>query len=72
MAHFIKLNRLSFARDKDGSPIFIPTLLNMDMVVNIDPRDGENSYTCIYTKHKHIEVKEGLDEILKLSKENCL
>jgi hypothetical protein len=68
MAHLIKLNVLDPSHDGDAkNRTYIPTLVNLDMVVNIEP---SKIHSLIFTKNNQqpIRVKENLDEILKASK----
>lgn len=47
---------------------YVPTLINLDMVLSIEP---SKIYSLIFTKNHPthpIRVRENLDEILKLSK----
>lgn len=66
MAHFVKLHQLDLTHDNSRS--YIPVLFNLDTVVNIEP---SKVHSIIYTRWNSngIRVKESLDEILKLSKE---
>jgi hypothetical protein len=71
MAHFIKLNVLDLGHSETENKIdrkYVPNLINLDMVVNIEP---SKVHSLIFTKNNAqspIRVKESLDEILKLSK----
>lgn len=68
MAHFIKLNVLNHGHEENNNRTYIPTLINLDMVVSIEP---SKIHSLIFTKNhstQPIRVKENLDEILKLSK----
>lgn len=67
MAHFIKLNVLDPGHDGEKDRNYISTLINLDMVVSIEP---SKIHSLIFTKNNQqpIKVKENLDEILKLSK----
>lgn len=68
MAHFIKLNVLQHGHEETNERHYIQTLINLDMVVNIEP---SKIHSLIFTKNhstQPIRVKESLDEILKLSK----
>lgn len=71
MAHFIKVNVLDPSHDGDPkNRTYIPTLINLDLVVSIEP---SKVHSLIFTKNNQqqpIRVKESLDELLKLSK-NC-
>ena len=73
MAHFIKLNVLDLGHDTTENKTnrkYIPNLINLDMVINIEPSIVNS---LIFTKNNQIHpirVKESLDEILALSK-NC-
>lgn len=73
MAHFIKLNVLDLGHDSAENKInrkYISSLINLDMVINIEP---SVVHSLIFTKNNliyPIRVKESLDEILDLSK-NC-
>jgi hypothetical protein len=73
MAHFIKLNVLDLGHDTTENHTnrkYIPNLINLDMVINIEPSIVNS---LIFTKNNQIHpirVKESLDEILALSK-NC-
>lgn len=73
MAHFIKLNVLDLGHDNSENQTnrkYIPNLINLDMVINIEP---SVVHSLIFTKNNlihPIRVKESLDEILSLSK-NC-
>jgi len=73
MAHFIKLNVLDLGHDTTENKTnrkYIPNLINLDMVINIEP---SIVHSLIFTKNNQIHpirVKESLDEILALSK-NC-
>ena len=66
MAHLIKLNVLDPSHD-GGKRVDNPTLINLDMVINIEP---SKVHSLIFTKNNQqpIRVKESLDEILVLSK----
>jgi hypothetical protein len=66
MAHFVKLHQLDLTHDNSRN--YIPVLFNLDTVVNIEP---SKVHSIIYTRWNNngIRVKETLDEILKLSKE---
>lgn len=66
MAHFVKLHQLDLTHDNSRN--YIPVLFNLDTVVNIEP---SKVHSIIYTRWNSngIRVKESLDEILKLSKE---
>ena len=73
MAHFIKLNVLDLGHDNNENETnrkYIPNLINLDMVINIEP---SIVHSLIFTKNNlthPIRVKESLGEILDLSK-NC-
>ena len=66
MAHLIKLNVLDPSHD-GNKRIYNPTLINLDMVINIEP---SKVHSLVFTKNNQhpIRVKESLDEILTLSK----
>lgn len=66
MAHLIKLNVLDPSHD-GSKRIYNPTLINLDMVINIEP---SKVHSLVFTKNNQqpIRVKESLDEILALSK----
>jgi hypothetical protein len=66
MAHLIKLNVLDPSHD-NGKRVYNPTLINLDMVINIEP---SKIHSLVFTKNNQqpIRVKESLDEILTLSK----
>jgi hypothetical protein len=69
MAHFIKLSVLDPSHDNNSKREYITNLINLDMVINIEP---STVHSLIFTKNnlQHpIRVKESLDEILRLS--NC-
>lgn len=73
MAHFIKLSVLDPGHDDAENKInrkYIPTLLNMDLVTHIEP---SLIHSLVFTKNTHtpVRVKENLDEILRLSCNNC-
>ena len=72
MAHFIKLNVLDPSHDGDPkNRNYIPTLINLDMVVSIEP---SKVHSLIFTKNhstQPIRVRENLDEILKMSNKCC-
>jgi hypothetical protein len=71
MAHFIKLNVLDLGHDHNYNTTnrkYIPNLINLDMVINIEP---SVVHSLIFTKNSSqqpIRVRESLDEILKMSK----
>jgi len=69
MAHFIKLNVLDPSHDGDpANRTYIPTLINLDMIVSVEP---SKVHSLIFTKNNQqqpIRVREQLDEILKMSK----
>lgn len=68
MAHFIKLNVLNHGHEEGKERNYISTLINLDMVVSIEP---SKIHSLIFTKNNStqpIRVRESLDEILKLSK----
>jgi hypothetical protein len=73
MAHFVKLNVLDLGHDTTENHTnrkYIPNLINLDMVINIEP---STVHSLIFTKNNQIHpirVKESLDEILSLSR-NC-
>jgi hypothetical protein len=71
MAHFIKLNVLDLGHDtNETNRMYITNLINLDMVINIEP---SIVHSLIFTKNNlthPIRVRESLDEILALSK-NC-
>lgn len=52
----------------DNSKTYIPTLVNLDSVITIEP---SKIHSILYTKWNAsgIRVKESLDEIFKLSKD---
>lgn len=67
MAHFIKLNVLDPSHDNNDKREYVPNLINLDMVINIEP---SKIHSLIFTKNNlqyPIRVKESLDEILRLS-----
>jgi hypothetical protein len=66
MAHFVKLHQLDLTHDNSRN--YIPVLFNLDTVVNIEP---SKVHSIIYTRWNSngVRVKESLDEILNLSKE---
>jgi hypothetical protein len=68
MAHLIKVNALDV--NHDNGKDYIPILVNLDDVSVIEP---SKVHTIIYTKDgssSGIRVKETLDQILNLSKNN--
>jgi hypothetical protein len=71
MAHFIKLNVLDPGHDHTDNTVnrkYIYNLINLDMVISIEP---SVVHSLIFTKNnlQHpIRVKESLEEILKMSK----
>jgi len=67
MAHFVKLNVLDPGHELDGPRVYNQLLINLDMVVHIEP---SKVHSLIFTKNnaQPIRVKETIDEILKLSK----
>lgn len=68
MAHLIKVNALDLTHDNGKD--YIPILINLDDVTSIEP---SKVHTIIYTKNgtvAGIRVKETLDQILNLSKNN--
>ena len=68
MAHLIKVNALDHTHDNGKD--YIPILINLDDVTSIEP---SKVHTIIYTKNgtaTGIRVKETLDQILNLSKNN--
>jgi hypothetical protein len=68
MAHLIKVHALDTTHDNGRD--YIPMLVNLDNVTSIEP---SKIHTIIYTKDGSptgIRVKETLDQILNLSKNN--
>lgn len=71
MAHFIKLNVLDLGHDNNYNTTnrkYIPNLINLDMVTNIEP---SVVHSLIFTKNgsrQPIRVRESIEEILKMSK----
>lgn len=70
MAHFIKLNVLDPGHGVEDNTVnrkYNPTLINLDMVVTIEP---STIHSLIFMKgnQQPVRVKETLDEILELSK----
>jgi hypothetical protein len=68
MAHLIKVHALDLTHDNGKD--YIPILINLDDVTSIEP---SRVHTIIYTKNgplTGIRVKETLDQILQLSKNN--
>lgn len=68
MAHLIKVHALDLTHDNGKD--YIPILINLDDVTSIEP---SKVHTIIYTKNGSltgIKVKETLDQILQLSKNN--
>jgi hypothetical protein len=68
MAHLIKVHALDTTHDNGRD--YIPMLVNLDNVTSIEP---SKVHTIIYTKNgtaTGIRVKETLDQILNLSKNN--
>lgn len=73
MAHFIKLNLLDI--DHSNNNQYIPVLFNLDTIISIEPSspNKKKTHSIIQTRwSNNIKVKESLDEILELSKKNCL
>jgi len=70
MAHFVKLNVFDPSHDEQDNKNnrkYITTLINLDLVMYIEP---SRIHSLIFTKNsaaQPIRVKESLDEILKLS-----
>ena len=68
MAHFIKLNVLDPSHDGNtNNRKYIPNLINLDMIINIEP---SVVHSLIFTKSNSshpIRVKESLDEIIEMS-----
>ena len=48
MAHFIKLNVLNHGHEGTNDRTYIPTLINLDMVVSIEP---SKIHSLIFTKN---------------------
>jgi hypothetical protein len=68
MAHLIKVHALDLTHDNGKD--YIPILINLDDVTSIEP---SKVHTIIYTNNGSaggIRVKENLDQILQLSKNN--
>jgi hypothetical protein len=64
MAHLILVHTLDLAHD--NAKTYVPTLINLDMVVTIEP---SRVHSIIYTKNNNIgiRVKESLEDLLKLA-----
>jgi hypothetical protein len=70
MAHLIKLNKLDTNHEFTGNTV--PILFNLDAALGIESSIN-GKYSLIFSRWGHldgIKVKESLDEILKLSKDN--
>lgn len=68
MAHLIKVHALDLTHDNGKD--YIPILINLDDVISIEP---SKVHTIIYSKSgsaSGVRVKETLDQILNLSKNN--
>ena len=71
MAHFVKLNVFDPSHDDSDNKHnrkYITTLINLDLVMYIEP---SKVHSLIFTKNSSaqpIRVKESLDDILRLSK----
>jgi hypothetical protein len=68
MAHLIKVHALDLTHDNKKD--YIPILINLDDVTSIEP---SKVHTIIYTNNGSaggIRVKESLDQILQLSRNN--
>lgn len=71
MAHLIKLNVLDPSHDVNSNKQeYIPQLINLDMVVSVEPSKVHSLVFVKNNQQQPIVVKESLDEILSLCK-NC-
>ena len=74
MAHFVQLSVLDPGHDgieNTKNRKYIPSLINLDKVINIEP---SVVHSLIFTQNNlthPIRVKESLDEILSLSCSGC-